>query len=485
MAIILRADSGSALSHNQVDTNFTSFFYSASLSGGTLTLFRTGSTALGIARASSSYSLVSDGFWTGSADKISRFGNVVITGSFSQGAAGNIITGVNSHAQGVTTQAIASGSHAEGLQTIASGDYSHTEGYLTQAAGYAAHAEGYSTQATGPWSHAEGRSTIALTTGSHAEGLSTQARGSYSHAEGRVAVASGSYSHAEGQNTLALGAYSHAEGDDAQAIGSFSHAEGNYTIASGIYSHAEGSQTAASDLYSHTEGAITAAEGTGSHAEGVNTIASGSFSHAEGEATVALGYGSHAEGISTVALGNYQHVQGQYNISSSAESAFIIGNGTSDGARSNLIFASGSTFQITGSLNISGSLSLRNGAQGAGYILTSDANGTSTWSPSFAIESIVTTTSITTETTGSAGLSQRGRCVIIDNGGNNINLTVNGSAGFTSTYIKHGSGSVTFVQGSGRTLVPVDGTLALNGNSGSTATVISYSTSDYLRVNNA
>jgi len=429
MAIVLRADSGSALSHNQVDTNFTSYYYSASLSGSTLTFFRTGSTALGIARTSSSFNITSDGFWTGSVGSISRLGTVVITGSFSQGAAGNITTGVNSHAQGLTTQAIASGSHAEGQQTIASGDYSHTEGYLTQAAGTWAHAEGYSTQASGPWSHAEGRSTIALTTGSHAEGLSTQARGEYSHAEGRVAIASGSYSHAEGQNTLALGAYSHAEGDDTQAIGV--------------------------------------------------------FSHAEGELTKTYGRASHAEGLDTVASGSYQHVQGQFNISSSAESAFIIGNGTADNARSNLVFASGSTFQVTGSLNITGSFGLRNGAQGAGYLLTSDANGAATWSPSFAIESIVTTTNITTETTGSAGLSQRGRCVIIDNGANNINLTVNGSVGFTATYIKHGSGSVSFVQGSGRTLIPVDGTLALNGNSGSTATVISYSTSDYLRVNNA
>jgi hypothetical protein len=78
----------------------------------------------------------------------------------------------------------------------------------------------------------------------------------------------------------------------------------------------------------------------------------GSYSHAEGIGTITIGVGSHAEGLGTVASGSYQHVQGQYNISSSAESVFIIGNGTSDGSRSNLIFASGSEFQITGSLNV-------------------------------------------------------------------------------------------------------------------------------------
>ena len=400
MAIVLRADTGSALSHNQVDTNFTSFFYSASLAGGTLTFFRTGSTVLGVTNTSSSYSLVSDGFWTGSAGNISRLSTVTVSGSFINGALCTV-PGIFAHAQGLGTQA--------------GGNYSHAEGYLTQA--------------TSLYSHAEGNGTTAIATGSHAEGFQTQARGIYSHAEGDRAIASGSYSHAEGQQTEAIGNYSHAEGGRTFAIGNYSHAEGLSTEARGEYSHTEGN--------------------------------------------------------STVASGSYQHVQGQYNISSSAQSAFIIGNGTSDSTRSNLVFASGSTFQVTGSLNVTGSFSLRNGAQGAGFILTSDANGASTWSPSFAIESIVTTTSITTETTGSAGLSQRGRCVIIDNGANNINLTVNGSAGFTSTYIKHGSGSVSFVQGSGRTLIPVDGTLVLNGTSGSTATVISYSTSDYLRVNNA
>ena len=102
-------------------------------------------------------------------------------------------------------------------------------------------------------------------------------------------------------------------------------------------------------------GADYATIGQYSHAEGESTTTTGLASHAEGYGTLAQGYYSHAEGLSTVALGNYQHVQGQYNISSSVESAFIHGNGTSDASRSNLIFASGSQVQITGSLIVSGS----------------------------------------------------------------------------------------------------------------------------------
>ena len=132
--------------------------------------------------------------------------------------------------------------------------------------------------------------------------------------------------------------------------------QGNNVSASSTFAHAQGNQTTASGQYSHAEGERTNAKEIGSHAEGISTIASGSYSHAEGNNTQAIGNSSHAEGLETIALGNYQHVQGQYNLSSSAESAFIIGNGTSNSNRSNLVFASGSQFQITGSLRVSGSI---------------------------------------------------------------------------------------------------------------------------------
>jgi hypothetical protein len=154
--------------------------------------------------------------------------------------------------------------------------------------------------------------------------------------QGSGTQASGVFSHAEGQSTQAIGDVSHAEGQSTQAIGEYSHAEGEETTAQGAYSHAEGDSTTAIGTYSHAEGASTTATGPYSHAEGSNTIASGSY--------------SHAEGLGTVASGSYQHVQGQFNLSSSAQSAFIIGNGTSDASRSNLVFASGSQFQVTGSV---------------------------------------------------------------------------------------------------------------------------------------
>lgn len=98
---------------------------------------------------------------------------------------------------------------------------------------------------------------------------------------------------------------------------------------------------------------------------------------------------------------------------------------------------------------------------------------------------ITTSVSITTATTGTfsaVSYGQNGKNVIIDNGVNAINLTCNGSV--TASYLKHGTGAITFVQGSGRTLVTPTGTAILNGTQGSTATITSIGTTDYLLISN-
>lgn len=95
---------------------------------------------------------------------------------------------------------------------------------------------------------------------------------------------------------------------------------------------------------------------------------------------------------------------------------------------------------------------------------------------------ITTAVNITTATTdGTYG--QSGRNTVIDNGANAINLTVNGLTG-SGSYLKTGSAAVTFVQGAGRTLVQVSGTDVMNGAAGSTATITTVGTTDYLRISN-
>ena len=160
----------------------------------------------------------------------------------------------------------------------------------------------------------------------------------------------GAYSTAEGNSTTASGHSSHAEGQSTTASGDSSHAEGSRTTASGNFSHAEGDRTTASNDYSHAEGFSTIASGSNSHAEGSDTTASGDFSHAEGSFTTAEGTYSHAEGNNTIANGESQHVQGKYNIADKT-SAFIIGNGSSDNARSNAV-----KIDWSGNLEVAGDL---------------------------------------------------------------------------------------------------------------------------------
>ena len=103
----------------------------------------------------------------------------------------------------------------------------------------------------------------------------------------------------------------------------------------------EGCLNTASGSYSHAEGYRNTASGSRSHAEGFSNITSGYNSHAEGYGNIASGNNSHAEGDHNEASGFSTHVQGRYSIIQSAEPSslgkycHIVGNGTSDTARSN------------------------------------------------------------------------------------------------------------------------------------------------------
>jgi hypothetical protein len=78
----------------------------------------------------------------------------------------------------------------------------------------------------------------------------------------------------------------------------------------------------------------------------------GSFS--VGTASYGVGTGSATFGRFVQANGNYQTVVGGFNQVNNSSNSFIIGNGTSTGSRSNLLFASSSLIQITGSIITNG-----------------------------------------------------------------------------------------------------------------------------------
>ena len=98
-------------------------------------------------------------------------------------------------------------------------------------------------------------------------------------------------------------------------------------------------------LFSNAMGLNVAATGDYSHAEGYSTIASGKYSHAEGFGTQAKGEFSHVSGYRTKATIDYQAVFGKYNLEDS-NAIFIVGNGTDDNNRSNLLAISDNLINI-------------------------------------------------------------------------------------------------------------------------------------------
>lgn len=98
----------------------------------------------------------------------------------------------------------------------------------------------------------------------------------------------------------------------------------NYSsnTASGDYSHAEGRSCTASGIYSHAEGNGCTASKNSSHAEGSGCTASGNYSHASGNGTIAK-----AESQTVIGKYNVRDDDGTY--------AFVIGNGSNVGTRSN------------------------------------------------------------------------------------------------------------------------------------------------------
>lgn len=106
------------------------------------------------------------------------------------------------------------------------------------------------------------------------------------------------------------------------------------------------------------------------------------------------------------------------------------------------------------------------------------AEGNHTHKPTIKITTAV---DITSATLDSDGLGQDGRNVILNNSAD-VSYTINNA--LTTTFMKLGTFGVTFVQGTGRTLVAMDGTVIFNGASGSRASIISDGTTDYLYITN-
>lgn len=120
------------------------------------------------------------------------------------------------------------------------------------------------------------------------------------------------------------------------ALGDRATAEGIGTEASGNYAHAQGYQTTASGNQSTAMGYSTTASADGATAMGNGSTASGANSLAQGYNTTASGAVSTAIGTNTQATQQAQFAAGKYNHVNN-DALIMVGNGTSENARSNAL----------------------------------------------------------------------------------------------------------------------------------------------------
>ncbi len=172
--------------------------------------------------------------------------------------------------------------------------------------------------ATGVRAVAMGLKTTASGTNSTAMGNLTTASGNQTTAMGFQSTASGDSSTAMGRSTTASGSYSTAMGQSTTASGDNSTALGYYTLASGGY------------------GAI--AMGNQTTASGANSTVMGEGGTASGAASTAMGRGTTASDYASLVIGQYNSsgssVTNNATSFNTANTAFVIGNGTASNAKS-------------------------------------------------------------------------------------------------------------------------------------------------------
>lgn len=158
----------------------------------------------------------------------------------------------------------------------------------------------------------------------NARGVKSMAMGDDATAAGENAVSIGSAVSASGAYAIALGYGARANGNSATALGGGS-ASGNNAIALGTFATAGGNSSLAM---------------LSSYAAGSSSLAAGVNATSEGNQSIALGSNVETRAYSSIALGRYNRTYTSENSTAWDETdpLFVIGNGTSNTARSNALY---------------------------------------------------------------------------------------------------------------------------------------------------
>jgi hypothetical protein len=163
-------------------------------------------------------------------------------------------------------------------------------------------------------------------------------------------LAAGTTNTISADNAVALGENNTASQTGAMAVNGENIASGFYSFSGGFANHSTGDQSISFGVNTQATGTNSFAIGDKPVASGRNSIATGFLSVASGENSLTLGENSQAKGknslasgidtISTysmLALGRYNVEEGNLLSWVATDPALIIGNGTSNAARSNAL----------------------------------------------------------------------------------------------------------------------------------------------------
>ncbi|WP_418514126.1 hypothetical protein [Corallibacter sp.] len=191
----------------------------------------------------------------------------------------------------------------------------------------------------------------------------------YLHPNGGVSFGIGSS--VNENRSIALGQNANANNAvEAQAIGPYSKASGYRSMAFGYKatSTANGAMSLGDD--SKASGYRSMAIGYGAKSNNNDAVALGVNSSAVNESSVAIGTNANASGQNSVAIG-------KGSVANNANT-IILGNTTPDSQWAGTKIGLGTSNPST-RLEVVGSVKIVDGTQGAGKVLTSDANGKASW----------------------------------------------------------------------------------------------------------
>lgn len=306
---------------------------------------------------------------------------------------GEIDNGYAAVAFGESNQAVNWCTFSSGRQNKSIGEYSYTEGRSNIAEIYC-HAEGRNNKALNEYTHVEGKDNTADSLVSHVEGKENNTNGGEGlHVEGQGNNATGIYNHTEGQANATSGTNAHTQGKGNTNHGNQSFVGGmNNKLISGGYTFVHGTGNTVEGERQLVFGKNNTVKGSDTHVGGQsnnvtvgnfhsvigsnNTVSSGNhqyiygksiqitsgwvnsafgsghtitgtFTHTTGENNINRHEASSIHGIGNKSGRTAQTVVGQYNDNTTtSNSFFVVGCGTSDMARKNAFEVTANSIKI-------------------------------------------------------------------------------------------------------------------------------------------